>query len=206
LPRSKFREDVTVIGVPLTEICNATYSDPRQRQLFKNIMYIGALSMLLDLDAAVIETLIGEQYRSKPQLQAPNIEAEIQRDFGFRPNFELGKELLEENDGAGNTFKATAKPVLIGTAVVGATTLIFSIIMALTHGLSSGIEKLGSPGLRRSSQSMCRSKVSPTHRGRWGRPSWLRMSSDDGTAMVAKVAGRVEARAVPWVTVIAGTR
>jgi len=75
LPRSKFREDVTVIGVPLTEICNATYSDPRQRQLFKNIMYIGALSMLLDLDAAVIETLIGEQYRSKPQLQAPNIEA-----------------------------------------------------------------------------------------------------------------------------------
>ena len=74
--------------------------------------------------------------------QLPNAEAEIQRDFGFRPNFELAKELLEENDGAGNTFKATAKPVLIGTAVVGATTLIFSIIMALTHGLSSGIENL----------------------------------------------------------------
>jgi K(+)-stimulated pyrophosphate-energized sodium pump len=74
--------------------------------------------------------------------QLPNIEAEVQRDFGFRPNFEVGKELLEENDGAGNTFKATAKPVLIGTAVVGATTLIFSIIMALTHGLTSGIEKL----------------------------------------------------------------
>ena len=66
--------------------------------------------------------------------QIPGAEAEIQRDFGFRPNFELAKELLEENDGAGNTFKATAKPVLIGTAVVGATTLIFSIIMALTHG------------------------------------------------------------------------
>jgi K(+)-stimulated pyrophosphate-energized sodium pump len=74
--------------------------------------------------------------------QIPGIEAEIQRDFGFRANFELAKELLEENDGAGNTFKATAKPVLIGTAVVGATTLIFSIIMALTHGLSSGIENL----------------------------------------------------------------
>ncbi len=68
--------------------------------------------------------------------QLPNIETEVQRDFGFRPNFEVGKELLEENDGAGNTFKATAKPVLIGTAVVGATTLIFSIIMALTHGLT----------------------------------------------------------------------
>jgi K(+)-stimulated pyrophosphate-energized sodium pump len=74
--------------------------------------------------------------------QLPGAEAEIQRDFGFRPNFEVAKELLEENDGAGNTFKATAKPVLIGTAVVGATTLIFSIIMALTHGLSSGIENL----------------------------------------------------------------
>jgi K(+)-stimulated pyrophosphate-energized sodium pump len=67
--------------------------------------------------------------------QIPNIEKEIERDFGFRPNFEVGKENLEENDGAGNTFKATAKPVLIGTAVVGATTMIFSIIVALTQGL-----------------------------------------------------------------------
>ncbi len=61
----------------------------------------------------------------------PGIEAEIQKDFGFKPDFEKGKDYLEENDGAGNTFKATAKPVLIGTAVVGATTLIFSIIQLL---------------------------------------------------------------------------
>jgi K(+)-stimulated pyrophosphate-energized sodium pump len=67
--------------------------------------------------------------------QIPGISAEIQKDFGFTPNFEKGKDNLEENDGAGNTFKATAKPVLIGTAVVGATTMIFSIIMALTDGL-----------------------------------------------------------------------
>jgi len=67
--------------------------------------------------------------------QLPNIEAEIQRDFGFAPQFEVAKMHLEENDGAGNTFKATAKPVLIGTAVVGATTMIFSIIVALTDGL-----------------------------------------------------------------------
>jgi K(+)-stimulated pyrophosphate-energized sodium pump len=67
--------------------------------------------------------------------QLPGIEAEIKRDFGFTPQFELAKQHLEENDGAGNTFKATAKPVLIGTAVVGATTLIFSIILALTEGL-----------------------------------------------------------------------
>jgi K(+)-stimulated pyrophosphate-energized sodium pump len=65
----------------------------------------------------------------------PNIRSEIKRDFGFDVNFEVAKENLEENDGAGNTFKATAKPVLIGTAVVGATTMIFSIIVALTNGL-----------------------------------------------------------------------
>ncbi len=82
LPRSKFRDDVTVIGVPLTELCNATWSDPRQRQLFKNIMYVGALGALLDIDTEVIEALVGEQYRSKPKLLAPNIEAlQIGRDW-----------------------------------------------------------------------------------------------------------------------------
>ncbi|MEZ5291849.1 MAG: sodium-translocating pyrophosphatase [Vicinamibacterales bacterium] len=68
--------------------------------------------------------------------QIPGIEKDIEKTFGFPVNFTVAKELLEENDGAGNTFKATAKPVLIGTAVVGATTMIFAIIMALTQGLS----------------------------------------------------------------------
>jgi K(+)-stimulated pyrophosphate-energized sodium pump len=72
----------------------------------------------------------------------PGIKAELKKDYGIDANFEVAKELLEENDGAGNTFKATAKPVLIGTAVVGATTMIFSIIMALTHGLTDGMENL----------------------------------------------------------------
>ena len=74
----------------------------------------------------------------------PNVESEIQRDFKLSVNFERAKHLLEANDGAGNTFKATAKPVLIGTAVVGATTMIFSIIMALTNGLTDteGVGKL----------------------------------------------------------------
>jgi K(+)-stimulated pyrophosphate-energized sodium pump len=72
----------------------------------------------------------------------PNIEQELQRQFGFPVNFAVAKDLLEENDGAGNTFKATAKPVLIGTAVVGATTMIFAIIMGLTQGLTTGMEKL----------------------------------------------------------------
>jgi K(+)-stimulated pyrophosphate-energized sodium pump len=70
----------------------------------------------------------------------PNVEKELEKDFGFTPNFGTAKDLLEENDGAGNTFKATAKPVLIGTAVVGATTMIFSIIMELTHGLKDTAE------------------------------------------------------------------
>jgi K(+)-stimulated pyrophosphate-energized sodium pump len=66
----------------------------------------------------------------------------IKRDHGFEPRFEHAKELLEQNDGAGNTFKATAKPVLIGTAVVGATTMIFSIIVLLTEGLTTNLEQL----------------------------------------------------------------
>src|SRR5208337_3618999 len=72
----------------------------------------------------------------------PNIKEELKRDFGFEPNFESAKHHLEANDGAGNTFKASSKPVLIGTAVVGATTMIFSIIMILTHGLTAHIENL----------------------------------------------------------------
>jgi K(+)-stimulated pyrophosphate-energized sodium pump len=68
--------------------------------------------------------------------QVPNVENQVRNEFGITANFDRAKHLLEENDGAGNTFKATAKPVLIGTAVVGATTLIFSIIMLLTSGLS----------------------------------------------------------------------
>ncbi|MCC6508049.1 MAG: sodium-translocating pyrophosphatase [Pirellulaceae bacterium] len=72
----------------------------------------------------------------------PNIVADVKRDFGIDARFERAKHLLEENDGAGNTFKATAKPVLIGTAVVGSTTMIFSIIMSLTHGLTQDIDKL----------------------------------------------------------------
>jgi K(+)-stimulated pyrophosphate-energized sodium pump len=72
----------------------------------------------------------------------PGIVAEIKKDFGINVDFERAKHLLEENDGAGNTFKATAKPVLIGTAVVGSTTMIFSIIMGLTFGLTENLDKL----------------------------------------------------------------
>jgi K(+)-stimulated pyrophosphate-energized sodium pump len=74
--------------------------------------------------------------------QVPDVGQEIKRDFNVDVDFSRAKETLEANDGAGNTFKATAKPVLIGTAVVGATTMIFSIIMALTNGLAENVDKL----------------------------------------------------------------
>jgi K(+)-stimulated pyrophosphate-energized sodium pump len=74
--------------------------------------------------------------------QVPNVKEELKRDFGVDADFARAKDMLEANDGAGNTFKATAKPVLIGTAVVGATTMIFSIIMALTDGLTANVQNL----------------------------------------------------------------
>jgi 2-oxoglutarate ferredoxin oxidoreductase subunit alpha len=75
IPAARFREDVHVIGVPLTEIANAAYDDARQRQLFKNIIYVGALSVLLDLDAAVFERLFAEQYKGKERLLDANMKA-----------------------------------------------------------------------------------------------------------------------------------
>ncbi len=75
LPKSKFRDDIHVIGLPLTEICNQAYSDPRQRQLFKNIIYVGALSALLNIDPLAIAELIGEQYKGKEALLKPNLNA-----------------------------------------------------------------------------------------------------------------------------------
>ncbi|MBL8835712.1 MAG: 2-oxoacid:acceptor oxidoreductase subunit alpha [Alphaproteobacteria bacterium] len=85
MPPSKFRDDITVIGMPLTDICNRTYSDPRQRQLFKNIIYVGALSALLDIDLKEVEKLIGEQFKGKDKLIAPNIQAlHMGRDYATK--------------------------------------------------------------------------------------------------------------------------
>src|SRR5689334_1788050 len=75
LPKSKFRDDIFVIGMPLTEICNATYSDARERQLFKNIIYVGALAGMMGIEPEVIAELIGEQYKGKEKLLKPNLNA-----------------------------------------------------------------------------------------------------------------------------------
>ena len=82
VPKSRFRDDINVICMPLTEICNRSYSDSRQRQLFKNIMYVGALTALLDIDVTEVEGLIGEEFKGKDKLIAPNLEAlHIGRDY-----------------------------------------------------------------------------------------------------------------------------
>jgi 2-oxoglutarate ferredoxin oxidoreductase subunit alpha len=84
VPPAKLRDDINVIGMPLTEICNREYKDPRQRQLFKNIMYVGALSALLDMDVAQIERLIGEQFKGKDKLIAANNRAlHVGRDYAL---------------------------------------------------------------------------------------------------------------------------
>ena len=85
MPSSKFRADITVIGVPLTAITNSTYTDPRQRQLFKNIIYLGALCALLDMDPKLIEQLIGEQYKGKEKLLSSNVHAlHLGRDWALQ--------------------------------------------------------------------------------------------------------------------------
>ncbi len=84
MPLARFRDDIQIIGMPLTEICNRQYTDARQRQLFKNIIYIGALSALLDMDMAAIETLIGEQFKGKDKLIQPNLQAlHMGRDYAL---------------------------------------------------------------------------------------------------------------------------
>ncbi|HKH00306.1 MAG TPA: 2-oxoacid:acceptor oxidoreductase family protein, partial [Bradyrhizobium sp.] len=85
MPSSKFRADIGVIGVPLTAITNSTYTDPRQRQLFKNIIYLGALCALLDMDPKLVEQLIGEQYKGKEKLLSSNVHAlHLGRDWALQ--------------------------------------------------------------------------------------------------------------------------
>src|SRR5206468_3209435 len=84
MPAAKFRDDITVIGVPLTAITNREYTDPRQRQLFKNIIYVGALSALLDMDVAEIEKLLAEQFKGRDKLIAANVRAlHMGRDYAL---------------------------------------------------------------------------------------------------------------------------
>ena len=141
MPRSRFRDDIVVIGMPLTEICNATYSDPRQRQLFKNIMYIGALSVLLDIDAAVIEKLIGEQYKSKPKLIEPNLEAfHLGRDHAREHLAPIGIQVKQANKVGDRIFIDGNTASALGCVYGGATVCAWYPITP-SSSLAEGFEK-----------------------------------------------------------------
>ena len=123
MPASKFRDDITVIGVPLTAICNREYTDPRQRQLFKNIIYLGALSALLDMDVAEIEKLIGEQYRTKEKLLDANKHAlHLGRDWALM-NLEcpIGLTLRRANAVGDRIFVEGNAAAALGAVYGGAT-------------------------------------------------------------------------------------
>src|SRR5947207_530501 len=113
MPASMFREDINIVGVPLTAITNATYSDARQRQLFKNIIYVGALSVLLDIDEKMIQGLFGEQFKGKEKLIDSNVKAlQLGRDWvqqhidpdavklKVRPSNNVGDKIFVEGNNA----------------------------------------------------------------------------------------------------------
>ncbi len=123
LPASKFRDDITVIGVPLTAICNREYADPRQRQLFKNIIYIGVLTALLDMDVAAVEKLIGEQYKGKDKLIAPNVKAlHIGRDYAtLNLDCPIGLKLKKSDKVGDRIFIEGNSAAALGAVYGGAT-------------------------------------------------------------------------------------
>ena len=123
LPKAKFRDDVNVVGMPLTEICNATYSDPRHRQLFKNIIYVGALSALLEIDAGEIERLFSEQYKGKEALLQSNIKAlRLGRDYALQHfNCPVGLRVKRSNNVGNKVFIDGNSATALGAVYGGAT-------------------------------------------------------------------------------------
>ncbi len=123
MPKSKFREDIVVIGVPLTHLANQHWDDPRQRQLFKNIMYLGALSVLLGIEREVIIDLIAAQYKTKPKLLEPNVQAlDLGRGYALDHLAPIGLQ-IERRDAVGNRIfvdgnSATALGLVYGGATV----------------------------------------------------------------------------------------
>ncbi|HET9578487.1 MAG TPA: 2-oxoacid:acceptor oxidoreductase subunit alpha [Usitatibacter sp.] len=122
MPPSKFREDIQVIGMPLTEICNATYSDPRQRQLFKNIIYVGALAHMLGIELTEAEKLIGEQYKGKEKLLEPNVRAlHMGRDFARDHLPQIGLKVERSNKIRNKIFLEGNNAAALGAVYGGAT-------------------------------------------------------------------------------------
>jgi 2-oxoglutarate ferredoxin oxidoreductase subunit alpha len=122
LPKFKFRDDVTVIGVPLTDIANQSWDDPRQRQLFKNIMYLGALSVLLGIERDVIVTLIGEQYKGKQALLEPNVHAlDLGREYASQHLQPIGLKIERRDNVGDRIFVDGNSAAALGMVYGGAT-------------------------------------------------------------------------------------
>jgi 2-oxoglutarate ferredoxin oxidoreductase subunit alpha len=122
LPKAKFRDDIHVIGMPLMEICNAAYSDPRQRQLFKNIIYVGALATLLDIDLGKVEGLIAEQYKGKEKLLEPNIKAlHMGRDYAVAHLPPIGLKVRASDRVGNRVFLEGNSAAALGCVYGGAT-------------------------------------------------------------------------------------
>src|SRR5260370_10842 len=124
MPASRFRDDINIIGAPLTEICNRTYDDARQRKLFKNIIYLGVLSALLDMDVPAIEQLIGEQFRGKDTLIKPNLHAlQLGRDWA-QEALDCPRGLhLERRDKVGDRIFVSGNDAAALGAVYGGATV-----------------------------------------------------------------------------------
>ncbi|MBS0433407.1 MAG: 2-oxoacid:acceptor oxidoreductase subunit alpha [Proteobacteria bacterium] len=122
LPPAAFREDVQVIGVPLTEIANEAYADPRQRQLFKNIIYVGVLSVLLDMDVGVFEKLFAEQYRGKERLLGANVQAlNLGRDWAAASGLAIGLRVRRADKVGERIFVDGNSAAALGCVYGGAT-------------------------------------------------------------------------------------
>ncbi|MEW6642621.1 MAG: 2-oxoacid:acceptor oxidoreductase subunit alpha [Pseudomonadota bacterium] len=142
LPPGQLRSDITVIGLPLTQICNAEYSDPRQRQLFKNIICIGALSALFDMDFAEVEKLVGEQYKGKDRLIAPNIHAlHLGRDYAKAHfNCPIGLR-LKRTDKVGNRILIEGNTAAALGAVYGGATVCAWYPITPSSSLAEGFSR-----------------------------------------------------------------
>jgi 2-oxoglutarate ferredoxin oxidoreductase subunit alpha len=141
MPASKFRSDINVIGVPLTELCNAAYLGARERQLFKNIIYLGALSALLSIDPAVIEQLLAEQYKGKEKLAKSNQEAfHMGRNWATTNLPPIGLK-LEKSDKVGNRIYIEGNAAAGLGAVYGGATVCAWYPITPSTSLAEGFEK-----------------------------------------------------------------
>ncbi|GAB2548347.1 2-oxoacid:acceptor oxidoreductase subunit alpha [Rhodanobacter koreensis] len=141
LPKSKFRDDVRTIGMPLTEICSANFKDPRQRQLFKNVMYVGALSVLLGIEREVIATLIGEQYAGKEKLLAANFQAlDLGRDHATQHLEPLGLR-VERRDAIGDRIFVEGNAAAALGMVYGGATVCAWYPITPSSSLAEAFEK-----------------------------------------------------------------